>query len=486
MSGYLIIGIIAAYFGVLLIVAHFTKGDGGNQAFFIGDRNSPWYVVAFGMIGASLSGVTFISVPGWVAASQFSYMQMVLGYLVGYAVIALVLMPLYYRLNLVSIYGYFEKRFGRYSYRTAAVFFLISRIIGASFRLFLVATVFQLIVVNQLGLALPFWVTVSITIALIWVYTASGGIKTIVWTDTLQTAFMLVAVVITIWMIKDGMGLDWTGLIEHVRLDSRSETFFFDDFKDKRYFWKNFIGGAFIALVMTGMDQDMMQKNLSCRNLKEAQKNMFWFSTVLVVVNVLFLALGVLLYQYAELIGVAIPDKADQLYPLLALQGDLGIVVAITFILGLVAAAYSSADSALTSLTTSFCIDLLGVEKRSLKDQQRTRKLVHVGMSVVMLLVIVAFNVINEESVVSELFKAAGYTYGPILGLFAFGMFSTRKIPDKWSIAAAVIAPLTTYWIQENLEDWLDGYQLNFELIVVNGLLMYFLLLISSYWKNNR
>lgn len=425
------------------------------------------------MIGTSLSGVTFISVPGWVDASQFSYMQMVLGYLVGYFVIATVLMPLYYRLNLTSIYSFFEDRFGIVTYRTAAACFLVSRLVGAAFRLFLVAVVLNYAIFQQIGVEVPFYVTVLITILLIWLYTSKGGIKTIIWTDTLQTAFMLLAVGTAIYIIADSLNLDLKGLVDTVKQSDYSQVFFLDDFRDSRFFLKNFLGGTFIAIVMTGMDQDMMQKNLSCKNIGDAQKNMFWFSIVLVFVNLLFLILGALLYIYASHQGLEIPAKGDELFPMVALNGGLGIAVGIFFILGLIAAAYSSADSALTALTTSFCIDFLDIKNRPKEKQVDLRRKVHIAISLILAAVILVFNAINEESVVSELFKAAGYTYGPLLGLFAFGLITKKRIVDNYSIAVALFAPLLTFIIQDNAGKWFGGYQMGFELILINGIIMF-------------
>ncbi len=367
MSSTLIISVIVIYFLVLVGISFITGKSDSNASFFSGDKQSPWYIVAFGMIGASLSGVTFISVPGWVATSGFSYMQMVFGYLLGYLVIATVLMPLYYRMNLTSIYGYLQSRFGNSSYKTGAIFFLISRVIGASFRLYLVANVLQIYVFDAWGV--PFEMTVVVTILLIWVYTFRSGIKTIIWTDTLQTLFMLVAVGLSVYLISVDMNLNFTSLISTVKESDYSQMFFWEG---KQHFVRQFFSGAFMAIVMTGLDQDMMQKNLSCKNLGDAQKNMFWFSIVLVFVNLLFLSLGALLYMYAETHGISF-NKADDLFPEVALNGGLGIGVGVLFILGLIAAAYSSADSALTSLTTSFSIDILEIDKKKDKKEQEKK-----------------------------------------------------------------------------------------------------------------
>ncbi len=472
MSPVLVILLIALYFGVLILIARKT-GEDTNEAFFLGNRQSPWYVVAFGMIGASLSGVTFISVPGWVEASRFSYMQMVLGYLAGYAVIALVLLPLYYRLNLTSIYTYLEERLGSEAYRAGAWYFILSRVMGASFRLYLVAMVLKLSVFDKLDLDVPFALIVLVTIGLIWVYTARGGIKTIIWTDTLQTAFMLIAVVVTLWVIGDRMGLDFTGMIQTVKNSDYSRIFFFDDVNDRHFFFKDFLGGAFIAIVMTGLDQDMMQKNLTCRNTGEAQKNMLWFSVILVFVNLLFLSLGALLYIYSETNGIPIPEKADELFPSIAMNGYLGPVVALFFILGLIAAAYSSADSALTALTTSFSVDILNIRKYPPEKQVNIRKRVHIGISLVLVVTIIIFREINDESVISELFTAAGFTYGPLLGMFAFGILTKRKVNRRWVIPVVIAAPVLTYVLKLYSAEWFGGYQLGFELLIINGLLTF-------------
>jgi Na+/proline symporter len=483
MSPYVVIALLAGYFGVLLLISHFT-GEDSNDAFFIGKRSSPWYVVAFGMIGASLSGVTFISVPGWVGDSQFSYMQMVLGYLPGYLVVALVLMPLYYRLNLTSIYTYLRDRFGQNAYKAGASFFLLSRVIGASFRLYLVAIVLQYAVFEKMGFDVPFVVPVIITILLIWLYTRKGGIKTIIWTDTLQTTFMLLAVIVSIVMIARYFGDGFGDLTNRIVESDYSQVFFFE-LNDSRNFFKNFLAGAFITIVMTGLDQDMMQKNLSCKNIGEAKKNMLWFSVSLVFVNLLFLSLGALLFLYAGDKGITIPQQADELFPMIAMDGYLGYAVALFFILGLIAAAYSSADSALTALTTSFCVDILDIEKYAKPRRNNIRKQVHIGVSVVLVIVIVAFRAINNESVISELFTAAGFTYGPLLGLYAFGLFSKWRIKDRWVWPVLIAAPILSYVIKANAKDWFDGYEVGFEVVIINGLLTFIgLMLIKSVKKN--
>jgi len=467
MSPLAIVGIILGYFILLVAISYFTSKGADNESFFTGNKNSKWYLVAFGMVGASLSGVTFVSVPGWVQNSQFSYMQMVFGYLVGYFIVANVLMPLYYRLNLTSIYTYLEQRFGFWSYKTGAFYFLLSRIIGASFRLFLVASVFQIAVFDSWGV--PFWVTVAITILLIWIYTFKGGIKTIVWTDTLQTFFMLSAVGITIVVI--GLQLDWSfaDMISQVNHSEYSKLFFFENWNDKQYFFKSFLSGVFITIVMTGLDQDMMQKNLSCKNIKEAKWNMYAMSVVLVVVTFVFLFLGALLFLYANQKGIEIPSRTDELFPMLATGGYLGYTVAVCFILGLIAAAYSSADSALTALTTSFCVDILEVKKKALNQQTQLRQRTHIGMSVVLFLVILLFELINDDSVVDALFKAASYTYGPLLGLYAFGLFTKYNVVDRFVPIICLLSPIFCYILNLNSEAWLGGYQFGYDLLIVNG-----------------
>lgn len=470
----LVVGIIGGYFGLLVLISWLTAGKGDSKAFFTGNRQSPWFLVAFGMIGASLSGVTFISVPGWVEATSFTYMQMVLGYLVGYFVIATVLLPLYYKLNLVSIYQYLEQRFGFWSYKTGAFFFLISRVIGAAFRLFLVAGVLQIAFFDNFNI--PFEVSVLITILLIWVYTFRGGIKTIVWTDTLQTFFMLSAVIITIYLITQELDFGSTGVIQTIS-ESKFSKIFDWEWQSKSNFFKQFFAGAFIAIVMTGLDQDMMQKNLTVKTLKDSQKNMFWFSISLVFVNLLFLGLGALLFIYSEQKGIAIPERTDDLYPLLALN-HFGTFAGITFLLGITAAAYSSADSALTALTTSFSVDFLGMDAE--KENKKQRMLTHLGFSILLFLVIIVFKAINDQSVISAVFTVAGYTYGPLLGMFGFGLFTKRSTIDKFVPYIAVIAPVLTYLISIFSVELLNGYKFGFELLVVNGLITFIGLWIFS------
>ncbi len=430
------------------------------------------------MIGASLSGVTFISVPGWVADSQFSYMQMVLGYLLGYVVIANLLMPLYYRMNLTSIYTYLEERFGKLSYKTGASFFLLSRIIGASFRLFLVANVLQFTVFDTWNV--PFYVTVLVTIALIWLYTFRGGIKTIIWTDTLQTFSMLTAVVVSILLITSSMDLTLGEMIGRVVASEDAKIWVFDSWQKENHFFKHFLSGAFITIVMTGLDQDMMQKNLSCRNIKEAKKNMYLMSISLVPVNLVFLFLGAVLIQFAQFNGMALPESTDNFFPMVATGGVLPQVVGIFFIVGLVAAAYSSADSALTALTTSFTVDILEAEQWEERKLTRTRRRVHLVISVVLGLMIMLFRAINNESVISAIFRVAGYTYGPLLGLYAFGLFTRLKVRDRLVPVLAFFAPVLSFLLSKFSEQLFNGYQFGFELLIVNGALMFGALLLTS------
>ena len=461
--------ILIVYFGMLIAVSFYTARGADTTTFFTANRQSPWWLVAFGMIGTSLSGVTFISVPGAVGKIGFSYFQVVLGYIIGYIVIGTVLMPLYYRLNLISIYGYLEKRFGFWSYKTGAGFFLLARTVGSAVRLYVAAGVLQLALFN--GLGVPFEVSVLITIGLIWAYTFKGGVKTIILTDSLQTIFLITAVVLTIVLIAQELGLSFGQLVQTVQDDPNAQIFFWDK-NDPKNFYKQFISGAFIAIVMTGLDQDLMQKNLTCKNIGEAQKNMFWFTITLVVVNFLFLSLGVLLYLFAQREGIAIPARTDDLYPLLALN-HLGLVVAITFLLGITAATYASADSALTALTTSFCIDFMNVEKRPEVERSRIKHVVHIGFSLLFYVVILIFRQVNSKEVITAVFDIAGYTYGPLLGLYAFGMFNKRPVLDRAVPFICLASPVLTYIVNENSAAWFGGYQFGFERLLLNGLFAY-------------
>lgn len=459
--------ILIAYFGLLVAVSFYTARGADTTTFFTANRQSPWWLVAFGMIGTSLSGVTFISVPGAVGKIGFSYFQVVLGYIIGYLVIGTVLMPLYYRLNLISIYGYLEKRFGYWSYKTGAGFFLLARTVGSAVRLYVAANVLQLAIFNALGI--PFEVSVLITIALIWVYTFKGGVKTIILTDSLQTIFLVSAVVLTIVLISQELGFSFGELVQSVQ-DSPNSKIFFWDANDSKNFYKQFISGIFIAIVMTGLDQDLMQKNLTCKNIGDAQKNMFWFTITMVIVTFLFMCLGVLLYIYAGRDGIAIPERTDDLYPLLALN-HLGPLVGITFLLGITAATYASADSALTALTTSFCVDFMNVEQRPEAERSRIKHIVHIGFSLLFYVVIILFRQLNSKEVITAVFDIAGYTYGPLLGLYAFGIFSQRPVVDRFVPWICLASPVLTFIINQNSAAWFGGYQFGFERLLLNGLI---------------
>jgi Na+/proline symporter len=483
MSPVLLLSFLIGYFIILISISYFTsRKSSDNSTFFIANRNSKWYLVAFGMIGTALSGVTFISVPGAVGKSSFGYFQFVLGNAVGFILIATVLLPLYYRLHLISIYTYLERRLGFWSYKSGAMIFLISRTIGSAFRLYLVAIVLQKFIFDAWNV--PFWVTIAICLVLIWSYTFKGGLKTIIITDTLQTVFLLASVVLSIYFISDSLNFNIVQTFEAVKESSYSKIFFWDDFAgNKVHFIKQFLGGIFVTVAMTGLDQDLMQKNLSCKNIGEAQKNMLTFTGIFVVINLFFLSVGALLYMYASAnnIDVAALKTPDHLFPEIALN-HLNMIPAVVFMLGLTAATFATTDSALTALTTSFCVDFLGFDKRENQNDKsliRTRHLVHIVFSFIMLLVILVFKVINDDSVVNAIFKAAGYTYGPLLGLFAFGMTTKRAVNDKLVPWICILAPVLCFIIDLNSVNW-TGYAIGFELIIINGLITYFLLLFTS------
>nr|WP_246850432.1 sodium:solute symporter [Rufibacter roseolus] len=466
----LILGIIVAYFCLLLAVSFITSKKGeSTTAFFLANRESPWYVVAFGMIGTTLSGITFVSIPGMVEKSGFTYLQMVLGYALGYLVIGLVLLPLYYRLQLVSIYTYLEQRLGFWSYKTGSAFFLLSRTMSAALRLYLVAGVLQLAVFGPLGI--PFAGTVGITIAFIWVYTFRGGMKTIIWTDTFQTLAMLLCLGICIWVVSEELQLSFTGMTEAIGQSKYAQVWVWDA-KAPNFLLKQLVAGAFITIAMTGLDQDMMQKNLSCRNLPEAQKNMFWFTVILLVVNLLFLILGALLYFYATKKGILLPSKGDDVFPELALR-HFPVVAGIAFILGITAITYASADSALTSLTTAFCVDFLHFQHRPEAQRIRYKNWVHLAFSGLLMVVILLFRLYNDESIIATLFTLVGYTYGPLLGMYSFGLLTKRTVQDRLVPVFGVLSPVLTYVISANSQEWFWGYQFGFEVLLLNGLLMF-------------
>lgn len=468
MSPLLVLTVMVIYFAALITISVITSKGATTDTFFTANRQSPWYLVAFGMIGASLSGITFVSVPGNVGKTNFAYFQVVLGYIVGYAVIMTVLMPLYYRMNLVSIYTYLEKRFDRWSYKTGAAFFLLSRTLGSSLRLALSATVLQLFLFDAWNI--PFYITVIITIFLIWIYTFKGGIKTIVWTDTFQTTFLVSSVIICVYLISDRLGLSLGEMINTVYASDLSQVFYVDDVNSTLFFPKQFFGGAFIAIAMTGLDQDLMQKNLTCRNLRDAQKNMFWLTTSIVIVNLLFLTLGALLYLYSASKGIALPEFSDELFPRLAL-GEFGLVAGVFFLLGIIASSYASADSALAALTTSFCIDFLNFKDKPEPVKRRQKNLVHIGFSFLFLVIILVFKEINERALIDAVLNVAGYTYGPLLGLFTFGLLTQRSVNDKLVPLVCVLAPILSYGISFNSVAWFDGYKFSYEILMVNGAL---------------
>ena len=477
MSPGLIFGSFLVYTIVIFFISWITSRKADNQSFFIGNRKSPWFVVAYGMIGASLSGVTFISIPGWVGSTQFSYFIIVLGYIFGYAIISLVLLPIYYKLNLTSIYTYLNNRFGNSAYKTGSVFFLISRIIGASFRMYLIVSVLQVFVFDHYNI--PFWVTVVFFIILIQLYTLKGGIKTIVWTDTLQTTFMLASVIITIGLILSKMDLEAVEMINKV-WNSDLSNIIVTDINSKQHFLKLFLSGIFITIVMTGLDQDMMQKNLSCKNLKDARKNMTTLSLILVPVNLIFLFLGAVLYIYTAEYNLQLPEQSDHLFPMIAFD-HLGILAGIVFIIGLISAAYSSADSALTALTTSFSIDIMEYDKKYSHNEnllKRKRQTVHFLMALIIIFVIILFGLINNQAVIAQLFTLAGYTYGPLLGLYAFGLFTKIEVKDRLIPVIAIIAPVLSWIISQYSAEMFNGYEIGFELLIINGILTFIGLII--------
>jgi Na+/proline symporter len=482
----LILAVFISYSALLFIIAGITGRRSTNDTYFTGNRNSPWYIVAYGMVGASLSGVTFISIPGEVGASGFSYMVLVMGFLLGYAFIARVLLPVYYGRKLTSIYTYLEQRFGKYTYKTGASFFILSRSIGSSFRVFLVVNVLQIFVFDNWGI--PFAVNVALFMGLILLYTFKGGIKTVVWTDTLQTTFMLAAVIVSVVIISRDMEMGLGSLINQVYRSDFSRMFF-HEINDKRFYLKQFFSGAFIAVVMTGLDQDMMQKNLTCRNLKDAKKNIYLMSWSLVPVNLLFLFLGALLYLYVQKMGITLPLRSDDLFPLIALKHH-GAFAGVVFLIGLVAAAYSSADGSLTALTTSFSIDILELgNNKNLSDRRKIniRMIVHFCFAVFLTGLVVLFRSISDQSVITKLFTIAGYTYGPLLGLYAFGLFTKRNVVDRYVPVIALVSPVLSYILSVNSIHWFNGYKFGFELLIFNGLITFLgLLIISDNHKSKR
>jgi len=483
-SPFLLLFVIGSYFAVLIGISYFTGKNIDNSKFFLAGKKSPWWLVAIGMIGSSLSGVTFMSIPGVVGGEgknmAFSYMQIVFGYLAGYAAIVFILLPIYYRYQLTSIYGFLGSRLGNESRLTGSGFFIISRLIQSAFRLFLVAIVIQEFITGPWGL--PFWLTVVITIALIYIYTFKGGINTIIWTDPLQTFGMIGAVILTIVYLSNSMDVSVSNLFGQVWSSDYSKIFFFEGgWKDPNNFYKQFLSGALITIVMTGLDQDMMQKNLSCKRLVDAQRNMISYSLVLVPVNLLFLSMGAMLYMFSANYGIEVPVRTDELYPTIALH-HMPAIVGVIFVLGLTAAAYSSADSALTALTTAFCVDFLGfrLEEKETQSNTLVRRGVHVAFAFLLGIIIILFNEMNDDAVITKLFDAAGYTYGPLLGLFVFSIATKRQLRSRWVILICLVSPVISYILNTNSVEWLNGFQFGFTIIALNGLITFVGLLLAS------
>ncbi|WP_308261124.1 sodium:solute symporter [Prevotella sp.] len=462
----LIIITVLLYFAALMLFSRITARHGdNNQTFFRANRRSPWYMVAFGMVGASISGITFVSVPGMTMFTGMTYVQMCIGFILGYFAVAFVLLPVYYRLNLTTIYTYLKERLGMRSYKTGAWFFLISKMTGAAVRFYVVCIILQRFVLDAIGV--PFALTVVAMVSLIWLYTRRGGIKTLVWTDTFQTTCMFAALILIIYNVMGQLGMSATDAVKAIATDEHSRMFVMDDWISKQNFWKQFLSGAFVVIVMTGLDQDMMQKNLTCRTLHEAQKDMCTYGFAFVPANILFMALGVLLMQLAQKDGIALPASGDELLPMFAATGRLGSTVVVLFTIGIVAASFSSADSALTALTTSYCVDI-----RQREGDEQLRRRAHIGIAVVFGLFILLFKTLNSTSVIDAIYILCSYTYGPLLGLFAFGLFTRRKPCDKLVPYIAVASPIVCFALEKTaMQCW--GYKFGYELLMINGLLTF-------------
>lgn len=477
MSQQSVLIVLASYFALLLVVAWLSALRSDSHAYFVGRRKAPWWAIAFGMIGVSISGISFISVPGWPLSTKFHYMQMVLGYIVGYYAIAYILIPIYYKLHIPSIYTYLDGRFGRSSYRTGAILFIVSRMVVAAFRLFVVASVLHSLILKQWGV--PFAATVAVTIALIWLYTHRAGIQTIIWTDMVQTVTMIACLVLTVYFVAKSLNYNLFDAVQAIASHPRSAIFEFNDWRSPNHFVKQFLSGALIPVVMTGLDQDMMQKNLGCKDTRDAQKNMIAYGYAFVPINLILLSLGLLLVLYYEHIGLALPARGDELYPLIATNGSLPAIVGILFVLGVTAAAYSSADSALTALTTSCTLDLIGADPRDTTRTPRIRMAIQIAVSVALGLLILLFSFIKESSIINALFSAVGYTYGPLLGLYALGLF-TKAQTREWAVpVVAVLSPLASWGIKI----WAAkaGYQMGYELLLFNGALTF-----AALWITRR
>ena len=460
-----IIVTILAYFCILLVFSRFTSRRATNSTFYRADRRSPWYMVAFGMIGASISGITFVSVPGMAVKTDMTYLQMCFGFIFGYLIVAFVLLPVYYRLNLTTIYTYLQTRLGRRAYKTGSSFFLLSKLIGAAVRFYVVCIILQRFVLGQLGI--PFLVTIVFMVGLIWLYTRKGGIKTLVWTDSFQTLCMFLALILIIFHVMTALHLNLNQAVTAIANDSHSRVFIWQDWASKQNFWKMFLSGIFIVIVMTGLDQDMMQKNLTCKSLREAQKDMCSYGLAFVPANLLFLSLGILLMMLSHREGIAIPCATDDLLPMFAATGSLGSLVIVLFTIGIVAASFSSADSAMTALTTTWCVDIM--EK---KDDEKLRKRTHLGFALLFVVFILAFRALNSTSVIDAIYIICSYTYGPLLGLFAFGLFTRWQVKDRYVPYIAIISPVICFAI-ETITRQTTGYEFGYELLMVNGLLTF-------------
>lgn len=468
MSGVTILIIFGLYFATLYTVSYFiSRKSSDNDAFFRANRKSPWYIVAIGMIGTSVSGVTFVSVPGMVGKFDMTYMQMVFGFFFGYLIVAHVLLPIYYNLNLTSIYTYLERRFGFWSYKSGASFFILSRITGSAAKLYLVALILQFLVFDQWGI--PLYVTVTGIVLLIWIYTRRSGIKTIVWTDTLQTLCFVIAAILIIWQVSSMLDFDIKQLTQSIYQNEHSRIFIFDDWKSSQNFFKQFLSGIFIVIVMTGLDQDVMQKNLTCKNLKEAKKNMLTYGFLFTPINFLFLSLGILLLIFADQKGIVLPSVSDDILPYLV-NDYLGITCLVFFIIGLVGASFANADSALTSLTTSFCIDILKIDENDSSKANRTRKLVHIAMSIALILVILLIDYVGQENILNTIYKIASYTYGPLLGMFTVGLFTKLEIRDRLTPFICIASPFICYGIELFLISQFN-YRVGYEILILNGIL---------------
>lgn len=456
---------ILAYFSILLVFSRLTSRRATNDTFYRANRRSPWYMVAFGMIGASISGITFVSVPGMVVKTDMSYLQMCLGFILGYAVVAFILLPVYYRLNLTTIYSYLQTRLGQRAYKTGASFFLLSKLIGAAVRFYVVCIILQRFVLDQLGV--PFVLTVVIMVGLIWLYTRRGGIKTLVWTDSFQTLCMFLALLLIIYHVTSELNLSLGEAVTAIANDSHSRIFIWDDWASKLNFWKMFFSGIFVVIVMTGLDQDMMQKNLTCKTLRDAQKDMCTYGLAFVPVNLLFLSLGILLMMLANKEGIAIPQMTDDLLPMFAATGSLGTLIIVLFTIGIVATSFSSADSAMTALTTSWCVDIM-----ERKDDDKLRKRTHFGFALLFVVFILGFKIVNSTSVIDAIYIICSYTYGPLLGLFAFGLFTRWQVKDRAVPYIAIVSPVICFAI-ETITKQITGYNFGYELLILNGALTF-------------